>query len=133
VLKLQKRAWTNDDLRTIANRTGIFFSIWITAAGAQDGRAEYNIHALKLRELQGYRLTSRDFCQRFRARFVESKAQWPNVAMHYGPLTLMQGWFDIDGKTFEGDVLQMMNRFDRDVAPIIDDLLAQYQKIGAEE
>jgi hypothetical protein len=132
VLKLQNREWTNDDLKTMVNQSGIFFSIWITAAGAQQDRAEYNIHALKLRKLEGYRLTSRDFCQRFRARFIEAKSRWPNVATHYGPLTLMQGWFHIDRKTFAQDVLEMMNRFDRDVAPIIDDLLAPH-RIGTQE
>jgi hypothetical protein len=45
------------------------------------------------------------------------------VSLSYGPLTLMQGWFGIDAKTFATDALGMMNRFDREVAPIIDDLL----------
>src|SRR5438477_10398889 len=57
VLKLQKAAWTNDDLSKIGNQTGIFFSIWITEAGASGGRAEYNVHAMSLRKLKRYSIT----------------------------------------------------------------------------
>jgi hypothetical protein len=36
----------------------------------------------------------------------------------------MEGWFEIDQKTFPRDVLALMHQFD-DVAAIIDDLLKQ--------
>ena len=34
VLKLQKASWTNDSMNEIRNRSGIFFSIWITEKSA---------------------------------------------------------------------------------------------------
>jgi hypothetical protein len=111
----------------MANQSGIFYSAWVTSDGAAQGRAEYNIHSLKLRQLRGYRLTSIDFCKRFRAEFEESKSAWPNVRTDYGPLTLMQGWIAIDG-SFASEVLKLMNRFGREAAPIIDELVKQRTK-----
>jgi hypothetical protein len=125
VLKLQKLTWTNDDMRAMPNQTGIFFSIWITESGAKQGRADYNIHSLKVRKLNGYRITSIDFCRSFRTEFEKVNAAWPNVSTSQGPLTLMQGWFEIGGQSFAADVLSFMNHFDGKVTPIIDHLLAQ--------
>src|SRR5947207_11701935 len=34
VVKLQKTAWTNDDLTKMGKQTGIFFSIWVGEVGA---------------------------------------------------------------------------------------------------
>jgi len=36
---------------------------------------------------------------------------WPNVSVDYGPLTLMEGWIEVDSVHFEGDVLVLMERF----------------------
>ncbi len=55
-------------------------------------RANYNIHALKLRQLKGYSVTSRDFAKELRDNFENIRGRWPNVSVDYGPLTLMQGW-----------------------------------------
>ena len=53
VLKLRKATWTNDDLAKINSPTGgIFFSIWIPRAEARSGRANYNIHSYRIRELK---------------------------------------------------------------------------------
>jgi hypothetical protein len=49
VLKLQKAAWTNDSMDGMQNTSGIFFSVWINEASIKQTRANYNIHALKLR------------------------------------------------------------------------------------
>src|SRR5262245_19349229 len=92
VLKLQKLAWTNDDLKTMGNRTGIFFSIWITEAGAAEGRAEYNIHAMSLRKLKSHRLAGNEFSDHFREAFGKVRTAWPNVSTDFGCSTLMQGW-----------------------------------------
>jgi hypothetical protein len=125
VLKMQKAAWTNDDLRKMGNQSGIFFSIWAGDNAARKGRADYNIHAMSVRELKRYRLTGNQFCDDFRDAFAKTRASWPNVETDFGCQTLMQGWFDIDPKRFASDVLQLMNRFDDKVAPIIDKLLEQ--------
>src|SRR5689334_6965747 len=57
VLKVQKAEWTNDNLSAMGNQTGVFFSIWITQKRSAAGRAEYNIHAMQLRKVNGFRLT----------------------------------------------------------------------------
>jgi hypothetical protein len=125
VLKLQKASWTNDDLSKIGNpKGGIFFSIWITEEGGRRGRADYNIHAIRLRELKGYRLTGNDFCDQFRKRFKRLSGSWPNVNTDGGCLTLFEGWIEIEDKSFVRDVLMLMNRF-QEIAPVIDDLLNQ--------
>lgn len=129
VLNLQKPAWKNDGPAPVPHQCGIFFSIWITPKGAERNRAEYNIHASKLRQLQAYRLTSIAFARAFRKSFAEQEGDWANVSTEYGPQTLMQGWFEID-KSFVADAVKLMGRFDRKVAPIIDALLAEAKKTG---
>ena len=46
----------------------IFFSVWINA-GIKEHKLFYNIHALKLRQLKGYNITSRKFASDFREQF----------------------------------------------------------------
>jgi hypothetical protein len=123
VLKLQKPAWTNDDMKSIPNQTGVFFSIWIDEKSAARRQANYNIHALKMRQLKNYKVTSIDFAKNFRKRFKPLQRDWPHVSVDYGPLTLMQGWLPIVADQFEDDCLGLMNRFGV-ISPIIDDLLA---------
>jgi len=137
VLKLQKPTWTNDRMDRVENETGIFFSIWVNAKAAGQKRAQYNIHALKLRRLAGYSITSRDFAQEFRRSFARMRDGWPNVSVDYGPLTLMQGWIEVapdraeqdvleqdilEEEILEQDILALMERF-RLVSPLIDRLL----------
>src|SRR5262249_19049257 len=93
VLKLQRASWTNDSMDRVPNQTGIFFSIW--ANEKSSSRINYNIHALKLRELKNYIITSRDFAEEFRDRFASVQDQWPNASVKHGPLTLMQGWIEV--------------------------------------
>jgi hypothetical protein len=122
VLKLQKATWTNDRMDRVPNETGIFFSIWMNEKAGGHSRANYNIHALKLRQLEGYSITSRDFADDFRKNFASMRSAWPNVSVDYGPLTLMQGWVEVDLNTFEKDALALMERFEQ-VSPLIDRLL----------
>jgi hypothetical protein len=124
VLKLQKAAWTNDSMRNVPNQTGIFFSVWLSDDAIAKNQANYNIHALKVRLLEGYSITSNDFAQDFRKAFAPLRRSWPNVSLDYGPQTLMQGWIEIEPKTFERDVLALMNRFQK-ASRIIDGLLAK--------
>jgi hypothetical protein len=129
VLKLQKPAWTNDDMRNTPNRSGIFFSIWWDGGAEPVCRANYNIHALKLRQLRGFKITSRDFAEDFRRRFRRAAGHWPNVSTEFGPLTLMQGWIDVVATAFEADVIRLMNRF-LEISPIIDELLEKRRNVA---
>ena len=131
VLKLQKPTWTNDDMQQFQNQSGIFFSIWLEQNAAETSRANYNIHALKLRQLRGYKLTSRNFATDFRHHFAPLQKDWPNVSTGFGPQTLMQGWFDIVAKTFPRDVIRLISRFEK-VSPIIDKLLKNRDKARPE-
>ena len=47
---------------------------------------------------------------------------WPNVSVDYGPLTLMEGWIEVDSVHFEEDVLVLMERF-QSLSSLIDRLL----------
>ncbi len=122
VLKLQKASWTNDLMSQIRNQSGIFFSIWITEKSTARNRANYNIHALKLRHLKGYSIASRDFAEDFRNRFASLQKIWPNVSVDYGPLTLMQGWIDIQPQSAEKNILHLMKSFEQ-LSLLIDQLL----------
>ncbi len=125
VLKLQKPSWTNDPMDQPQNSSGIFFSIWMYEQSIAKSRAQYNIHALKLRKLKGYSITSKDFAEEFRKNFV--KKSWPNVSVDYGPLTLMEGWTEVDLNNLEERILPMLKRFHQ-VSPIIDRLLKERLK-----
>jgi hypothetical protein len=127
VLKLHKSSWTNDPMDRLQNKTGIFFSIWIDEKAASKSRANYNIHALKLRQLEGYAITSRNFADDFRHAFARKRDAWPNLSVDYGPLTLMQGWIGIDPKRFEEDTLVLLERF-KPVSRLIDHLLDSRRK-----
>ena len=122
VLKLQKASWTNDPMDRVQNTSGIFFSVWMSKESARKNRANYNIHALKLRQLEGYSIASRDFANEFRKGFASTRNTWPNVSVNYGPLTLMQGWIEVDTNSFEEGVLVLMERFNH-LSPLIDRLL----------
>jgi hypothetical protein len=127
VLKLQKASWTNDPMDRVQNKSGIFFSVWMDEVSAAENRAHYNIHALKLRELEGYSITSRDFANDFRKGFAASRDAWPNVSVDYGPLTLMQGWIKVDSNRLEKDIVVLMERF-KQVSQLIDRLLESRRK-----
>ncbi len=122
VLKLQKPSWTNDPMDRVENRSGIFFSIWTNDRSMMTNRVNYNIHALKLRDLKGYSIKSRDFAFDFRSAFASVRSAWPNVSVDYGPLTLMEGWIEADSVHFEKDVLDLMGGF-QSLSPLIDRLL----------
>jgi hypothetical protein len=122
VLKLQKSSWTNNPMDRVQNKSGIFFSIWMNQASMRKNRANYNIHALKLRQLAGYSIASRDFANDFRRGFASMLNVWPNASLNYGPLTLMQGWIEVDSNSFEKEALPLMEHF-RDLSSLIDCLV----------
>ncbi len=127
VVKLQKASWTNDDMGRLENESGIFFSVWIGAEDASRNRAQYNIHALKLRQLRGYAISSRDFASEFRASFASMQSAWPNVSVAYGPQTLMQGWVEIGEQDCVAAILSLMLRF-AEAAPLVDRLLERRRR-----
>jgi ankyrin repeat protein len=117
-LKIQKAHWTDG----AGHQT--FFSVWADAKDLKKGRFKYNIHALKMRLLPGYRMSADDFASGFRERFTKAGGNWPNVKTDYGPQTLMEGWMPFDVKTFRDDVTGLVNGFIA-IHGIIDDLLEE--------
>jgi hypothetical protein len=116
-VRLHRDSW-------ISGKAGIFFSVWTDQDSRSTGRVHYNIHALKLRQLKTYVITSRAFADDFRKHFKALDKSWPNVRVDYGPLNLMQGWIDLREDTFERDVLRLMNQF-AEIRPIVDRLLEE--------
>jgi hypothetical protein len=116
-IRLHRDSW-------ISGKAGIFFSVWTDQDSRSTGRLHYNIHALKLRQLKTYLITSRAFAADFRKHFKALDNSWPNVRVDYGPLNLMQGWIDLREDTFERDVLRLMNQF-AEIRPIVDRLLEE--------
>lgn len=91
------------------------------------GVLNYNIHALKLRQLTGYSIKSRDFAEAFRSRFKPFENKWPNVSVDFGPLTLMQGWVSIDIENPENEIAGLAHQF-LEIQFIIDELLKERKK-----
>src|ERR1700744_5160968 len=84
VLKLHKQHWANTPDAKPQTGPAIFFSIWVGNAGAEEDKFFYNIHALKLRKLNGYAITSRKFADDFREQFKSIAHNWPNVSTKFG-------------------------------------------------
>jgi len=130
VLKLQKNAWANKPHESPQTDAAIFFGVWLSDKSdkaIKENKIFYNIHALKLRQLKGYKITSREFAAAFRARFKPYERQWPNVSVDFGPQTLMQGWEKLDTANVENDVFKIASRF-LQIDTLIDDLLDGYKK-----
>jgi len=127
VLKIQKETWHNQPTAAQPFQQSIFFSVWINDEGTNESKLYYNIHALKLRELKGYSIKSREFAEAFRVRFKVFEKEWPNVSTQFGPLTLMEGWIKIDGNDFEDHITTLANKF-LAIQFIIDDLLGERKK-----
>lgn len=127
-LKLQKKEWSSPALHENPIHSGIFFSIWLTEQDLEKSMLSYNIHAFKLRELEGYTIKSRNFADDFRSAFTPDQSSWKNVSVSYGPLTLMQGYLPLDMKNFEKDVDHLVKKF-IPLCPVIDQLLAARKKV----
>jgi hypothetical protein len=126
VLKVQKKSWINASAKPFGE--GVFFSVWLNDESLDKGKLYYNIHALKLRELKGYVIKSREFAEAFRLKFRSFESKWPNVSVNFGPLTLMEGWIDIEQEKIPDIVTNLASGFS-EIAFIIDDLLSE-RKIG---
>ncbi len=126
VLKLYKKEWTNDKTDPINAKTRIFFAIWVNDETLKRNKVFYNIHALKLRELKGYSITSREFANRFRADFMQFERNWENVSVEFGPLTLMEGWEHFENENLENIIVKLANNFSG-IEHLIDHTLEQFE------
>ncbi|HSH66152.1 MAG TPA: hypothetical protein VLB84_10215 [Bacteroidia bacterium] len=127
VLKLYKKEWTNDNNDPVNAKTRIFFSIWVNDETIKKNKLFYNIHALKLRQLKGYSITSREFAIRFRNDFKKHEKDWKNVSVKFGPLTLMEGWEPLDNENLENIILKLANNFLK-IEQLIDTTLEKFEQ-----
>lgn len=125
-LKLYKAAWASPNQPPLTADSRIFFAVWVEAASFKQSKLFYNIHALKLRQLAGYNIASREFAARFRQRFQPFQSQFPNVSVDFGPLTLMQGFVDTDFNDCQAQAMHLSENFLR-IAHLIDETLADFK------
>lgn len=125
-LKIDKPEWSSNAESPIDASGRIFFSVWVNEKSIREGRLYYNIHALKLRNLKTYKIPARDFAEEFRRHFESNWANWENVNLKYGPLTLMEGWVELKPDHIQDDLHKLANRF-LTVSPIIDEVLNNYR------
>jgi hypothetical protein len=123
VLKLLKQHWSPDPHDKIASTCGIFFSVWVDDSAIAAGGLHYNLHALKLRHLAGYRLESRKFAAAFREVFLPTSNTWPNVETEFGPQTLFQGFAKCPADRIEETTLNLAIKF-APLGDVIDGLLS---------
>ena len=121
-LKIYKPEWSNDSGFQLNSKSKIFFSVWVNDKTIKEGKLYYNIHALKLRELQGYKISSRNFAEKFRIQFIEYQNEWENVNVNFGPLVLMEGWINLNTETIQSDIIDLSWNFVK-ISPLIDDTL----------
>ena len=126
VLKLYKRAWTNQQQDPLTAESRIFFSVWVSDASMKDQKLLYNIHALQLRQLKGYAIQSRKFADRFRQGFKPFEHQWHNVRVDHGPQTLMEGWLQLDTENLETNILTLAYHF-LEIEHLVDDTLLHFK------
>lgn len=127
VMKIRKRNWYNSTETDEKKSSSIFFSVWIEDESLIRNQIYYNIHALKLRHLNGYNIESRKFAEAFRDKFMKFKEQWPNVSVSYGPQTLMQGRIEINTDSFEADIIALIIQF-LEIEYIIVELLEERKR-----
>lgn len=125
-LKIYKPTWSNDFQSSITSKSRIFFSVWVNDKTNKEEKLYYNIHALKLRELKGYKISSRDFAEKFRNRFIENQKDWKNVSIDFGPLTLMEGWLDLNTETIHNDIIELSGKFLK-ISSLIDETLETFK------
>lgn len=128
VLRLQKKNWANNPDEKPHSGSAIFMGIWIDQEAFSKKTLKYNIHALKLRQLNGYSLQSRAFADSFRQKFKEFEQKWENISVQFGPQTLMEGWIPLNEENIHEDILGLINSF-IEIAPLIDEMLLEFQEV----
>ncbi|WP_175620576.1 hypothetical protein [Chryseobacterium schmidteae] len=127
VLRLQKKHWANNPDEKPHSGSAIFMGIWIDQEAFSKKIIKYNIHALKLRQLNGYALQSRVFADSFREKFKEFEQKWENASVQFGPQTLMEGWIPLNDEKIHEDILNLINSF-IEIVPLIDETLLEFQE-----
>jgi len=127
VLRLQKKHWANNPDEKPHSGSAIFMGIWIDQEAFSKKIIKYNIHALKLRQLNGYALQSRVFADSFREKFKKFEQKWENVSVQFGPQTLMEGWIPLNDEKIHEDILNLINSF-IEIVPLIDETLLEFQE-----
>lgn len=125
-LKLYKKSWSNSSHDPLNAESRIFFSIWINDSAIKEQKIFYNIHALKLRHLKGYKIQSRQFSDIFRDSFKVFEKKWQNVSVKFGPLTLMEGWVKVDLNNFQNEIVELANNF-LEIENLIDNTLTHFK------
>lgn len=125
-LKIYKPEWSSNAESPVDASGRIFFSVWVNDKAIKEEKLYYNIHALKLRNLKGYKISSRSFAEEFRTQFEKHRKNWGNVDIQYGPLTLMQGWLTLNPDHIKNDIRSLADQFLR-ISPVIDQVLSNYQ------
>lgn len=126
-LKVFKNSWANSTPNALTADARIFFSVWADEHSLKTSALNYNIHALKLRKLDGYSITSRAFAATFRKDFEKYAGEWENVSVAFGPLTLMQGWVNIPLSNYQNEIVQLAYKFLK-IEHLIDNNLTRYIK-----
>ncbi|WP_281228814.1 hypothetical protein [Flavobacterium aquiphilum] len=126
-LKLYKREWTNDLNNPLTAEARIFFSVWVNEKTLQENKVFYNIHALKLRKLNGYSILSREFANSFRKQFKTYQNNWENVSVKFGPLTLMEGWTELKEENLENIITNLADNF-IEICSLIDNTLKPFKQ-----
>jgi hypothetical protein len=84
----------------------------------------YNIHALKLRELKGYQ-NKQILLKNSETDLLKNQKDWENVRIDFGPLTLMEGWINLNAETIHNDIIDLSEKFLK-ISPIIDETLKYF-------
>lgn len=127
VLRLQKKHWVNKPDEKPHADAAIFMGIWMDKEAVANQRLLYNIHALRLRQLKGYKLQSRAFAMSFREKFKQFEQGWPNVKTDLAPQTLMEGWIDSDNENIGKDILKLATNF-LAIEHLIENTLLEFKK-----
>ncbi|PIF44762.1 hypothetical protein CLU96_1756 [Chryseobacterium sp. 52] len=125
-LKIYKTEWSSNPESPLDAPGRIFFSVWINEKSIQEGKIYYNIHALKLRDLKPHKIPGRGFAEEFRKLFKHDQQNWENVNVQYGPLTLMEGWIELQPDQIQNDLHRLARKFLM-ISPMIDDVLDTYR------
>lgn len=126
-LKLYKESWANPFENPLTAESRIFFSVWINDAAIRDHIIFYNIHALKLRKLKGYKIESRKFADTFRKSFRPFQYQWKNVSVDFGPLTLMEGSLETNASNLQHNILELARNF-LEIEHLVDEALMKFRQ-----
>jgi len=127
VLKLYKLSWANPSQDPLSSASRIFFSIWVSPSSLKEQKLLYNIHALKLRDLKNYSIQSKKFAEIFRNSFKAFESKWDNVRVDFGPLTLMEGWKEIEPENLVNDIIGLSHKF-LEIEPIVEATLERFKK-----